>query len=90
MKKFSALIGLLVLGLAIPLSPARAEETPSTSPTPALYDNPSAPSHDEKREPEHRIRDDEHGFEATQLSIVAGALILAIGIAVGIGRRRRD
>lgn len=90
MRKVSVVIGLLFLGLALPLSPARAEETPSTSPTPALYANETTVVHDEKREPEHRIRDDEHGFEAIQLSIVAGAIIIAIGLAVGISRKRRS
>jgi hypothetical protein len=90
MKKVSAVVALLILGLALPISPARADESPNASPTPALYDNGSTPAGNEKLEPEHRIRDDEHGFEAVQLSIVAGAIIIAIGIAVGIGRRRRD
>ncbi len=90
MKKVSALASLLLLALALPLSSARAEETPSTGPTPALYASDPTPASNEKLEPEHRIRDDEHGFEAVQLSIVAGAIIIAIGIAVGIGRRRRD
>ncbi len=90
MRKVSAVVSLLLLGLAVPLSPARADESPSTGPTPALYGSSATPASNEKLEPEHRIRDDEHGFEAVQLSIVAGAIIIAIGIAVGIGRRRRD
>ena len=94
MRKFSlkkALAGAAIIFVAttFPLSLARADDP---SPTPALYSNSTpAPttSGDHSGEERHRV-DVEHGFEANQITIVLAAIIVAGGLAIGIGRRRRQ
>jgi hypothetical protein len=94
MKKFalSLALGVTIATIAIlPISASLA--TPTATPNPSLYSagtpSPTPESHSgESNEPEHRIRHEDNGLEIIPLAVVLGAIIIAVGLAVGIGRRR--
>lgn len=94
MRKFalSLALGLVMAAIPIPLI-STSFATPSHSPVASSYaagtPSPTSDSHPgESDEPEHRIRNDENGLEILQLAVVLVAIIIAAGLAVGIGRRR--
>jgi hypothetical protein len=89
MKKFALIFSLALLALSIPLSGARAEDGASpTASSVTSQQSPQPQSGEENNEPRHRISEEHLGLEALPITIVVGAVIIAIGLAVGIGRRR--
>ncbi|MEI6648277.1 MAG: hypothetical protein WCO08_01410 [Actinomycetes bacterium] len=91
MRKFAAGFAVLVIATIFPLSMARADDASST-PLPTAATAPAMPNTTENQQPgeeRHRV-DVEHGFEANQITIVLAAIIVAGGLAIGIGRRRRQ
>ena len=94
MRKFalSLALGLTIATIPIPLI-STSIAAPSHSPNASLYaagtPSPTSDPHPgTSDEPEHQIQHDENGLEILQLAVVLGAIIIAVGLAVGIGRRR--
>jgi hypothetical protein len=74
--------------ISLPSNSAFAEES---APTPAVSQN--APGHESgesvNREPADHIREEHRGFEGTEVFMLGGAAVIAIGLAFLAGRKSR-
>ena len=89
MKKFALAFSITLLTLCIPVMGAHADDGANPTATSVTAQQSAQPqSGEENNEPRHRITEEHLGLEALPITIVVGAVIIAIGLAVGIGRRR--
>ena len=86
MKRLSLFFTLLFSALSIAIFPLVSISTSSAS---LISNHAFVQEISPDGDYEHRVRENEHGIESSQLAIVASAIILAAGLAIGISRRRR-
>jgi hypothetical protein len=91
MKKISLFFALALMAISTPfisLSNSYASLNSHfnfTNQTPP----PDMPTSGDKADPEHSIHENDHGVEGMQIAIVAGSIIIAAGLAIGISKRRK-